>query len=123
MKLMRDESIELALGDEQRIQDALEALTQDPHAPRSLTVTFNLHVHNEYPKCVGDQIVNNEQQEEAALAAIEAAKPQEPAASQEPAPLATVTPITPVTPITTVAPVEPVAPTDDDTDDPNAEDE
>lgn len=45
-----EKSYRLAPGEDKRISDALAELTKDPHAPRSLTVQVNLHVHNEYPK-------------------------------------------------------------------------
>lgn len=45
-----EKSYRLAPGEDKRISDALAELAKDPHAPRTLTVTVNLHVHNEYPK-------------------------------------------------------------------------
>jgi hypothetical protein len=41
-----------AMGEEQRITDAMEALAKDPHAPREISVRLILHVHREYPKHV-----------------------------------------------------------------------
>lgn len=69
MKLANDATVSLALADEKRIEDAIEALRKDAHAPRTLLVTVTLHVHNEYPKVVGGKIVNSEEEEQAALAA------------------------------------------------------
>ena len=34
----------------QRVQDAMNLLARDNHAPREITVTATLHVHHEYPK-------------------------------------------------------------------------
>jgi hypothetical protein len=76
MKQQNDEQVSLAMGDEERIEKALEALKSDPHAPRSLTVTVNLHVHQDYPKHVGDKIVANEAEEIAALEELEAKEEQ-----------------------------------------------
>jgi ribosome-associated translation inhibitor RaiA len=47
---IKSENVNLSDTEKQRIADALEALTKDPHAPRELTVTVTLHVHNEFPK-------------------------------------------------------------------------
>ena len=41
-----------AYGELKRIEEALEALAKDIHAPRSLSVGVNLHVHHEFPKHV-----------------------------------------------------------------------
>lgn len=45
-----EKSYRLAPGEDKQIADALAELVKDPHAPRSLSVKVNLHVHNEYPK-------------------------------------------------------------------------
>jgi hypothetical protein len=49
----------LAPGEQARIDAALDLLETDNHAPREITVRYVLHVHHEYPKAVGDKIVNN----------------------------------------------------------------
>jgi len=120
MKLPNEADISLAYGEEKRIEDAVAALQKDPHAPRSLTVTINLHVHQEYPKHVGDKIVNSAEEEDAALAAIEAAKPKEPAPVEtaKAAEPAATTPVAPVAPIALVPPA-PAAPAAEPTSDPN----
>lgn len=56
-------------GDMQRINDGLTALAGDSHAPRSISVSVTLHVFNEYPKHVGDKVVNSAE-EEAALSEV-----------------------------------------------------
>ena len=86
---MKDEQVSLAGGEEKRISDALAALAKDPHAPRQLTVTLNLHIHNEYPKhvVVGKdkdgvdvvKVAGSEAEEDAILASI--APPAVPAQS------------------------------------------
>lgn len=88
------EGVTLAEGEEKRINDALDALAKDPHAPREISVRFTLHIHNEYPKHVtigtskdGStivQVVNNPDEEKAALASI-APAPSDPVASSAPA--------------------------------------
>jgi len=40
-------------GEQKRIDDAVEALAKDPHAPNELSVRIRIHVHNEYPKHLG----------------------------------------------------------------------
>jgi len=40
----------LSASEVKRIEDALEALATDHHAPRSLTVTLTLSVRHAYPK-------------------------------------------------------------------------
>lgn len=72
------ENVTLAAGEQQRIEDALDALAKDPHAPREISVRCTLHIHNEYPKHVTvgtdkdgnaiTKIVNSEDEEKAALA-------------------------------------------------------
>jgi hypothetical protein len=44
--------VQLAAGEEARIEAAVEELRKDPHAPREITARFILHVHREYPKHV-----------------------------------------------------------------------
>lgn len=67
--------------DLQRINDGLAALATDPHAPRSLSVNVNIHVYNEYPKCIGDAMVNSAEEEKALIDAG-AAKVAEESASE-----------------------------------------
>lgn len=67
----------LAQGEYERIQQAVEALANDDpsksgiHAPRSLSVQVNLHVHNEFPKMVykgkKSLVVNNQAEQENAV--------------------------------------------------------
>ena len=63
----------------QRVQDAMNLLARDNHAPREITVTATLHVHHEYPKHVtvakdkdGEPItkVVNSPEEEAGLVSV-----------------------------------------------------
>ena len=75
MRLPEGATAELIPGEEERIQAAVEALVNDPHAPRQISVTVRLHVHHEYPKHVAGKIVNSEAEEEAAIAAAEPAEP------------------------------------------------
>jgi hypothetical protein len=79
------EGLTLAEGEEKRIEDALDALAKDTHAPREISVRFTLHIHNEYPKHVtvgvdeNEQpiikVVNNRYEEKAALASVAPASP------------------------------------------------
>lgn len=69
------QGVSAANGEEKRVQDALDALALDPHAPREISVRLTLHIHNEYPKHVTvgtdkdgnpvTQIVNSEAEEKA----------------------------------------------------------
>ena len=84
-KIAEIEGTSISAEDVKRIQDAIAELAKDPHAPRSLSVTVRLHIHNEYPKHVkvGERedefknkvavtkIANNEAEEKAILAAQE----------------------------------------------------
>ena len=66
----------LSLVEQKRITDALAELAKDPHAPREISVKLTLHIHNEYPKHVYKTtgkvtdllVVNNEEEEDAAVA-------------------------------------------------------
>lgn len=42
--------VSISIAEEKRVTDGLEALSKDPHAPREISVSLTLHVHNEYPK-------------------------------------------------------------------------
>jgi hypothetical protein len=67
---------EISAVEVERITTALAALAKDPHAPKTITVTATLHVHNEYPKTLykiegGKHITRsgkNEEEEKAAIA-------------------------------------------------------
>ena len=86
MKLPEGARVDLAHGEEQRIADAIEQLRKDPHAPRTISVTVTLHLHNEYPKHVAGKLVNSAEEEAAALAAAKkAADPEAPAEPTKPA--------------------------------------
>lgn len=86
------EGATIEAGGEEKLNQALADLAKDPHAPREVSVTFTLHVHNEYPKhvTVGQdkegnaitKIVAGEDEEEAVLAAIQAPEAQAPATPQ-----------------------------------------
>lgn len=58
-------------GEQARIDAAVEALKEDPHAPNELSIRIRIHVHNEYPKHLGydeegkDVVANDEADEEA----------------------------------------------------------
>jgi len=58
-------------GEQKRIDDAVEALEKDPHAPNELSIRVRIHVHNEYPKHLGydgegkDVVAADEADEEA----------------------------------------------------------
>jgi hypothetical protein len=67
--------VDLLPGEKERIDAALLELKKDPHAPNELSVKVSLHVHNEYPKAIGDKVVNSEA-EELELALEGAAKAQ-----------------------------------------------
>jgi len=70
--VLDSDGVTLGAGEDKRIQDALEALAKDPHAPRELTVRITLHIHNEYPKHLhkaGKFIIANNEAEEAAAKA------------------------------------------------------
>lgn len=56
-------------GQQDRIDAALEALKTDPHAPNELAVRIRVHVHQEYPKVIGDKVVNSAEEEQADKAA------------------------------------------------------
>ena len=73
------EGATLGYGEAKRIDDAIAALKEDVHAPRSITVSINLHVHREYPKHIAGKLVNSAEEEKALIAASKpkcAAKPQ-----------------------------------------------
>jgi hypothetical protein len=58
----------IAESEQKKIADALEALSKDSHAPRQLSVSVTLHLHNEYPKHLyrgKDLVVVNDADEEA----------------------------------------------------------
>jgi hypothetical protein len=42
----------ISLDEEKSIHKAIDAIRNDPHAPREISVRLMLHVHNEYPKLV-----------------------------------------------------------------------
>lgn len=62
---------ELFPGEQKRIDDALDALAKDPHAPREISVRVRLHIHHEYPKSLfkgkASRIVNSATEEKAAV--------------------------------------------------------
>ncbi len=64
--------IQILPGEEERAKKALEALREDPHAPREISLRFTLHVHNEYPKLLykGTKTFNakDAEEEKAAIA-------------------------------------------------------
>lgn len=60
------ENCVLLPGEQERIDSALKALESDSHAPTELSVKVRIHIHREYPKVVGDKLVNSKK-EEAAL--------------------------------------------------------
>lgn len=74
----KNPEVSMSLEDQKKIEDGLEALRIDPHAPRKVTVDFILHVHNEFPKHVTvgkdkdgnaiTKIANSEAEEEAFVA-------------------------------------------------------
>lgn len=64
--------VTLLPGEQEKIDAALEALAKDPHAPREISVRVAIHIHNEYPKFVGEKIVNSAEEEEAERVAIAA---------------------------------------------------
>jgi len=55
--------ISLLPGAQKAIDDAVEAIANDPHASRSISIPVNVHLHNEYPKMVGDKVVQNADEE------------------------------------------------------------
>jgi ssRNA-specific RNase YbeY (16S rRNA maturation enzyme) len=70
--------ISLMPGAQAAIQKAVDDLAADPHASSVISLPVNVLVYNEYPKQVGDVVVNSAEEEKAALAAA-AAKASEPA--------------------------------------------
>lgn len=56
MEIFKKGAVELMPGEEQKIADAWNALKKDAHAPRQISVTVRLHVHNEYPKHLHKQV-------------------------------------------------------------------
>jgi hypothetical protein len=74
-----------APGARDRIVQAVEALKEDPHAPREVSVNVVLHIHNEYPKhvVVGKdkdgqpitKIVHSVEEEASAVVAPDAGEP------------------------------------------------
>lgn len=70
------EGATLANGEADRIKQGLKELAKDPHAPRSINVSVNLHIHNEFPKTLylgkgstKPAVVLNQAEEEKARAA------------------------------------------------------
>jgi hypothetical protein len=88
------EGVTILPAELKRIADAMDALDQDNHAPRQISVVASLHIHQEYPKHLQfgkeTRVVNNRAEELAAIEeqlalAQDAAKEEIEAASQ-PAP-------------------------------------
>lgn len=46
----RKEFVNVSEEEMQKVDAAIEELKKDPHAPRNVSVTLTVHVHNEYPK-------------------------------------------------------------------------
>ena len=75
--------VRIEASEEKRIEDAIEALKADEHAPRKITVELVLNVHRAYPKHVvvgvdedGEPVtvtVNSAEEETEALAKVAAA--------------------------------------------------
>ena len=76
---IKSENVNLSADEEKKIQDALDALAKDPHAPREVSVKLTLHIHHEYPKHVTvgkdkdgnpvTKVVNSPEEEKALLGA------------------------------------------------------
>ena len=69
---IKNAAVTLADGEQKRIEDAVDALAKDPHAPREMTLKVTLHIHNEYPKHLYkgklSLVAQNEAEEEKAVA-------------------------------------------------------
>jgi hypothetical protein len=96
MELPFGAEVNLAAGEEARIEAALAALVKDPHAPSELTVRLSLFVFREYPKHItvgsdkdGNPIVKvaqNADEEKALLASVVIPTPPAPIEPPPPAP-------------------------------------
>jgi hypothetical protein len=60
---MESKNVRLLPGEQEKIDAALDALEQDPHAPNQLSVRVSLHVHREYPKHVDGRLVRSRAEE------------------------------------------------------------
>ena len=71
----KEVSVELSLmpGAQEAIQKTVDGLAADPHASSVVSLAVNVLLFNEYPKSVGEVVVNNADEEEAAKAAAQAA--------------------------------------------------